>query len=462
MEEAACQLERDHVHRVYEEIAPFFSDSRYKAWPKVRQFLLDQEPGSIVADVGCGNGKYLHINGSVFKLGCDVCQPLVQSASNQGHEVLLCNSLNLPYRDGCFDAILCIAVIHHLSTKERRIQAVREMSRTLRAGGRMMIYVWAMEQRNRKFDKQDLLVPWAWDHHRPPSNPNHDDQAITRNGTEDERLHQQDSRGSYYRPTTCSSGFGKSDKNRRMKSTSSTLDKEHSHRPTTSYPKSPAPRLWIFSRSLDSVLDLGILAVSRSGSPPPPPIESRDRGGVVSATTNSNRNRKETFIRQVSSLFLKHNMEEEGEEDVFVSISNPCVVVDQRPKGKNNNNDDDHHCAPLTKPAAAILAQDCSSMPLPDLVSYQNETLSEGGGGNDVRNHSQNNNRDDRQQDLKHEMTSAETTCSESGENRRLMRYYHVFRQGELTELIENHLKDLRVLETCLDHANWCVVVEKV
>lgn len=52
MEEAASQLERDHVHNVYDKIAPYFNDSRYKAWPKVRQFLLDLPPGSIVADIG--------------------------------------------------------------------------------------------------------------------------------------------------------------------------------------------------------------------------------------------------------------------------------------------------------------------------------------------------------------------------------------------------------------------------
>ncbi|KAI4875402.1 hypothetical protein NFI96_006314 [Prochilodus magdalenae] len=109
MEEAASQLERDHVHSVYERIAPFFNDSRYKAWPRVRQFLLEQEPGSVVADVGCGNGKYMHINDNIFKLGCDVCRPLVDSAWSQGHEVQLCDGLRLPYRDGCFDAVLSIA-----------------------------------------------------------------------------------------------------------------------------------------------------------------------------------------------------------------------------------------------------------------------------------------------------------------------------------------------------------------
>ncbi|RXM91054.1 putative tRNA methyltransferase 9-like protein [Acipenser ruthenus] len=109
MEKEASQLERDHVHSVYEKIAPHFNDHRYKAWPKVRQFLLDQEPGSIIADIGCGNGKYLHINRESFKMGCDYCLPLVDLARGHGHEVQVCDGLRLPYRDGCFDAILSIA-----------------------------------------------------------------------------------------------------------------------------------------------------------------------------------------------------------------------------------------------------------------------------------------------------------------------------------------------------------------
>ena len=58
---------------------------------------------------GCGNGKYLHINKEVFKLGCDVCRPLVDFAWSQGHEVQVCDGLQLPYIDGCFDAVLSIA-----------------------------------------------------------------------------------------------------------------------------------------------------------------------------------------------------------------------------------------------------------------------------------------------------------------------------------------------------------------
>ena len=45
-------LEQHHVHDVYEKTAHHFKDIRLKAWPKVKQFLLDLEPGSIVADIG--------------------------------------------------------------------------------------------------------------------------------------------------------------------------------------------------------------------------------------------------------------------------------------------------------------------------------------------------------------------------------------------------------------------------
>lgn len=64
---------------------------------------------TVLTLAGCGNGKYLHINKEVFKLGCDVCRPLVDFAWSQGHEVQMCDGLQLPYRDGCFDAVLSIA-----------------------------------------------------------------------------------------------------------------------------------------------------------------------------------------------------------------------------------------------------------------------------------------------------------------------------------------------------------------
>ncbi|CAJ1038048.1 putative Methyltransferase domain containing protein [Leishmania utingensis] len=54
----AAAYEHEYVHNVYSAIAEHFSSTRYKAWPQVSTFLEGLPPFSLVADVGCGNGKY--------------------------------------------------------------------------------------------------------------------------------------------------------------------------------------------------------------------------------------------------------------------------------------------------------------------------------------------------------------------------------------------------------------------
>lgn len=48
----AKSLEDEHVHKVYSQIATHFSDTRYKPWPKITEFLQQQPQGSLIADVG--------------------------------------------------------------------------------------------------------------------------------------------------------------------------------------------------------------------------------------------------------------------------------------------------------------------------------------------------------------------------------------------------------------------------
>ncbi len=54
--------------QVYELIADHFSDTRHKPWPRVAEFLESRPEGGVVADVGCGNGKYMGINKTLFKV----------------------------------------------------------------------------------------------------------------------------------------------------------------------------------------------------------------------------------------------------------------------------------------------------------------------------------------------------------------------------------------------------------
>ncbi|GFS15823.1 alkylated DNA repair protein alkB-like protein 8 [Elysia marginata] len=145
-DEEAIALERRHVNKVYEDIAEHFSGTRYKPWPRVVDFIMDQPSFSLLADVGCGNGKCLGANKDLYEIGSDFSSNLAAICHSRGFETCVGDVTCLPFRTGSFDVVLCIAVIHHMATKHRRYKALSEVVRILRKGGRALVYVWAMEQ----------------------------------------------------------------------------------------------------------------------------------------------------------------------------------------------------------------------------------------------------------------------------------------------------------------------------
>jgi tRNA (uracil-5-)-methyltransferase TRM9 len=165
--EEAQSYEQQHVHSVYEQIASHFSSTRYKPWPIVSSFLSSLPPGSIGLDIGCGNGKYLTVNRDIFILGSDRSSNLVKiAAGHEPHAAVVADSLALPHQKGRFDFAISIAVVHHLSTRARRQEAVGAALETLVPKGKALVYVWALEQRGsrRGWDEggeQDVMVPWV-------------------------------------------------------------------------------------------------------------------------------------------------------------------------------------------------------------------------------------------------------------------------------------------------------------
>ena len=174
---ATPAIEREHVHAVYDNISEHWSQTRYKPWPRVVEFIKNLRADAVVLDVGTGNGKYLPpLAGScAYVLGCDTSVPLLEHAQARSAAKGTSNATDvcaadcvglLPVRDALADAVLCIAVLHHISTEDRRLLALREMTRVLRPGGVALLYVWAFEQDDvktgaRKFPAQDCFVPWT-------------------------------------------------------------------------------------------------------------------------------------------------------------------------------------------------------------------------------------------------------------------------------------------------------------
>ncbi|GAD97327.1 conserved hypothetical protein [Paecilomyces variotii No. 5] len=184
--------EEEHVHQVYQQIAQHFSATRYKPWPVVERFLKEQTPGSIGLDIGCGNGKYLTVNPDVFIVASDRSEALARIATkHEPHSTILADILDLPHPYSRFDFAISIAVIHHLSTPERRVRAIAEILETLKPatdnskGGTALVYVWALEQRESrrgwdKGDQQDIMVPWVLKQKPTESGPNNEQRVFHR------------------------------------------------------------------------------------------------------------------------------------------------------------------------------------------------------------------------------------------------------------------------------------------
>lgn len=165
---SAEEFEKKHVHDVYKEIASHFDKSRFSVWGRVKKFINDIPKNSKIADIGCGNGKNMKMRPTEF-VGCDFNNEFVKICKEQKLNVVNGSVLKIPFDDCSIDYTICIAVIHHLSTEERRIDAIKELIRITKPKGQIMIQVWAMEQEKGSkfvFTEQDTFVPWNNDKER--------------------------------------------------------------------------------------------------------------------------------------------------------------------------------------------------------------------------------------------------------------------------------------------------------
>jgi len=156
-------FEEKHVLQPYNSISTHFKQTRVYLWPSVKAFLDTIKPYELVADIGCGNGRGIK-EYPFISIGCDICLPNLMEASSQLNGVIRGNAIHLPYKTNQFDKLISIAVIHHLSSKERRKQAIQELVRIVKPTGKLFIQVWALEQptdSRRKFIDQDNMVSWV-------------------------------------------------------------------------------------------------------------------------------------------------------------------------------------------------------------------------------------------------------------------------------------------------------------
>ncbi|XP_077158173.1 putative tRNA methyltransferase 9B [Paroedura picta] len=445
MEQEASQLEKKHVHGVYESTAAYFSDLQSKAWPRVRQFLLEQQPGSLIADIGCGTGKYLGVNSQVYNLGCDYCGPLVEIARNNGCEVMIGDNLNLPFRGQCFNAIISVGVIHHFSTKQRRIKAIKEMARVLVPGGQLMIYVWAMEQKTRRFEKQDVFVPW---------NRALCSQLLSESNKarlRSDLMHTVKPQAPHSEQRTDSEY-----------SYPLALDRKHLHRTEGCFTEACCVKMsdeeenrfynvlgrsfraWFSSRSLDEstlqkpngkVAPLKSTAgwTNRAVSIQPTRHCSLDLGSQGALL-------KGQGLDDYEEVFLKH----------LACKKREWLTASRSLRDFNG------------EPPALARSKNGESLFLSDPVeNINNSYLFEGSSQPLSGKHFKRTSSTGSSDSIVDAAVAVEDQTAHGLDTKAFMRYYHVFREGELCALLEESVPEVHVLSSSYDHGNWCIIVEK-
>lgn len=145
---------------LYDPFADAFAASRPEPWPEVTAFLdeLPDDPGLRVLDLGCAHGR--HMRDRAWDVGLDGSRALLGLNPHRGRLVQGA-LLPTPFRDACFDAVVCVAVVHHLMTAERRLAACREVLRVARPGAPVLLSGWRHDQGRFEEGPQDVEVPFT-------------------------------------------------------------------------------------------------------------------------------------------------------------------------------------------------------------------------------------------------------------------------------------------------------------
>lgn len=176
-------MELTNVKNVYSIIANKFDITRKdRIWKSVDIFLksnIDKSKLKLL-DYGCGNGKYIPYFMNYYDYhALDNCSEFINMINTRYPTIKtsLCDGCNNNYPNNYFDIIISIAVIHHMSTEEKRLTMLNEISRILKLNGKCLITAWTSDidygvecndiktiklfrKVNKINDKNDYLIPW--------------------------------------------------------------------------------------------------------------------------------------------------------------------------------------------------------------------------------------------------------------------------------------------------------------
>ncbi|XP_032018331.1 probable tRNA methyltransferase 9B isoform X6 [Hylobates moloch] len=323
------------------------------------------------------------------------------------------------------------------------------MARVLVPGGQLMIYVWAMEQKNRRFEKQDVLVPW----NRALCSQLFSESS--QSGRKRQCGHPE--RGHPYHPPcsecSCSVCFKEQCGSKRSHSVDyeppmartcfANISKEGEEEYGFYGTLGKSFRSWFFSRSLDeSTLRKQIERVR--------PLKNTEVWANSTVTIQPSRHSSLDFDHQEPFSTKEQSLDEE----VFVESSSRKHLEWLRAPGTLKHLNGDHQGEMRRNGGGNFLDSTNTSGNFADAGNLQDDNPS---ATKILRRISAVDSTDSNPDDT----MSVEDPQPDILDSRAFMRYYHVFREGELCSLLKENVSELRILSSGNDHGNWCIIAEK-
>lgn len=311
-----------------------------------------------------------------------------------------------------------------------------------------MIYVWAMEQKNRHFEKQDVLVPW----NRALCSRLFSDSSQP--GRKKPCAHPE--RSHPYPPPcsvcSCSVCFKEQCHSKRSHSMDceplmagtccAAISKDGEEENGFYNTLGKSFRSWFFSRSLDE-------STLRKQTERVRPLKNTEGWANNTICIQPSRH---------SSLDLGHHepfstREQYLDEDVFVQTSQKQLEWPRAPAAMKHLHEDQQGEVRRNGDGNFLEGANASE----NCVNVGDVEGGHPSASKILRRISALDSTDSNPE----ETISVEEQQPNILDSRAFMRYYHVFREGELYGLLKEHVAELHVLSSGNDHGNWCIIAEK-
>lgn len=102
--------------------------------------------GKLVLDAGCGIGRYMEVaqEAGARIIGVDMSYSVDQTYENVGKlpnvDIVQADLMNLPFKEGVFDTVFSLGVLHHTSNCHEAFQSV---ARLVKPQGRLAVWLYA-------------------------------------------------------------------------------------------------------------------------------------------------------------------------------------------------------------------------------------------------------------------------------------------------------------------------------